>query len=262
MNILLCRPNHFQIEYVINPWMKVGEVDPGKAMSQWEALVNLYKDLHVTVSIIDQEVGLPDMVFAADQGISLGNQWLLANFRYSQRQGESTIYAKYLEDLGKEVCRLPEGLYFEGGGEAVWYGDTLLLGNGFRSSVQATDFIGNTFGKEVLSLDLIDEQFYHLDTCLFVLNRETIFYYPPAFTENSRKVLVGRVKNLIELSEQEVMSFAANSVVIEDNVIHQKGSETFAEAITKLGYHSRPVDVSEFLKAGGGIHCLTAFVNP
>ena len=96
-----------------------------------------------------------------------------------------------------------------------------------------------------------------MDTALFVLNNETVFYYPDAFSEKSRNVLKKNVPNLIPIEKKEAFNFAANSLVTDHHVVLQKGNLGVLGMLGRLGYTGVETDVSEFMKAGGGIHCLT-----
>ena len=68
--ILICPPDHFAIEYEINPWMnvRVGS-DAGRARQQWTALRNALEGLGVSVDLIEPVRGLPDLVFTANAGL-------------------------------------------------------------------------------------------------------------------------------------------------------------------------------------------------
>lgn len=254
----MCRPSHYDIEYVINPWMKGSKVDKAQAILQWNLLVNTYKQLGVEVDIIEQKQGLPDMVFAADEGIAFGtSDILLSNFRYKERRGESDVYNAWYKEHGYLVHTLPQGLYFEGNGELQKWRDMMFIGTGFRTSVEASVKVGQILSKKVLAIELIDDRFYHLDTCLFALNDDVVLYYPKAMSGNSISNLKKIVPNLIEISEPEALRFATNSIAVGQSVIIQDGNDSVTEVLKTLGYRVIEVDVSEFMKAGGGIHCLT-----
>lgn len=257
----MCRPLYFQVNYQINPWMKPGSVNTENALNQWSKLVETYKKLRVNVNILDQEKGLPDMVFAADQGISVGNKILVSNFRHKERRGESAFYKKWYKKNNINTSELPKEIYFEGEGIAVKFENNLFVGTGFRTDSQAVNYLKAILKENVIELNLVDERFYHLDICLFVLDNKYAFYYPPAFSKKSVKVIKSVVKNLIELKKDDLLSFAANSVSVGKNVIIQSGSKHFAGMISKLGYTPIMLNVSEFIKAGGGIHCLTQTLN-
>ena len=256
--VLMCRPIHFRVDYRINPWMEIGSVDQEKAQKQWTKLVEQYKSLGLEVEIIDQDERYPDMVFATDQGVVFDKDTiLLSRFRYEERRGESELYAKWYEDNGYSLKRLPEGVYFEGGGEMQEWRDKILVGTGFRTDKKTAAIVGNILNKEVVILELIDERFYHLDTCLTVLNDEVVFYYPEAFSQEARSTLKDLVPELIEYKESDVMGFAANSMVVDSTVVMQTGNKRLAELVKKYGFKTKEVDLGEFIKAGGGARCLT-----
>jgi N-dimethylarginine dimethylaminohydrolase len=256
--ILMCPPDYFRVDYVINPWMKIGSVDQKKAEDQWKNLINEYRKLNLKIEFIKPSKDCPDMVFAADQAITIDRKKiLLSRFRYQERAKENMIYADWFKKNKYTIIELPAGLFFEGGGELQRWRDYVLISTGFRTNQQAALAVGKILNKKVISLKLIDKHFYHLDTCLFALNKDTVFYYPPAFSETSRSILQKTIPNLIEFNTDEINNFSANSVVVDSTVIMQTGNNKMAKQLGKLGYRTIKINVGEFVKAGGGIHCLT-----
>jgi len=254
--VLLCEPSHFSVDYVINPWMKIGSINKTKATSQWKNLANTLTKLAIKIEIIKPAKGLPDMVFAADQALIKYKNLVLSNFHYPQRRREIKKYLPWFKKQNFKIYKLPKKCFFEGSGECVWYGDLLFVGTGFRNSTGVCKFLSVYLNVETKCLELINPKFYHLDTCLFPLNDTTAFYYPLAFSQKSQRVLKKLVKNLIPLADDEANNFAANSLVTDHRVIMQKGNKNFAVKLKDLGYKTVEVDVSEFMKSGGGIHCL------
>lgn len=253
--VLMCKPSHFDVEYIINPHMKPYTVDRKKALRQWQGLVSALKSLDITVEVIEQQKGVPDMVFATDQGIVKGNKVLLANFRYNQRKKETPHYRAWFREHGYKIRSLNGAFSFEGG-DALFFEDMLFVGTGYRASVSSCEELATKLDIDVFPLRLIDPAFYHLDMCFFPLDNETAFYYPPAFSSNSVHLLKRLVKNLYPLTKEEVEGYAANSFVTENNVVIQTGNPSFKAVLSRLGKEVVEVDVSEFKKAGGGIHCL------
>jgi N-dimethylarginine dimethylaminohydrolase len=257
-SVLMCKPLYFdQLDYVINPWMTPGKINERRTMQEWNKLVQTYKEQGITVAVIDQKKGSPDMVFATDQGIVSGKKVLLSRFWTDERKKESAHYEKWFQDNGYTITYLPEGIYFEGNGDSYFWRDLLFIGIGYRADNKTCKAVSKLLDVEVIPLEIIDPKFYHLDVGFFPLNNETIFYYPPAFSEKSRGVLKKLVPNLIEFSKEEAYRFCANSVVTDHHVIHQKNNQSFTDKLQELGYSSIEVDASEFMKSGGGIHCLT-----
>ena len=258
--VLMCSPDYFEVKYQINPWMKIGETNSSLAYQQWQNLVEKYRQDGIIVETVKQVKNQPDMVFTADQGLIIPSTKtiLLSNFKYPQRQGETKFFAEFFKKNGFKLEVLPEKLKFEGGGETLHFKDNqYFIGQGFRNSEHTFEYINKKFNLEFIPLELINEKFYHLDTCFFILNKDTCFYYPPAFSQKSQNLIKQKIPNTISLSEDEVMGFSANSVVSNKTVFTQINNPTFSEKLRKMKYKVVEVDVSEFIKAGGGIHCLT-----
>lgn len=253
--VLLCRPTYFVVDYIINPHMQPHSVDQTKAMKQWQALVAALESLKIAVDVIEQEPDVPDMVFATDQGIVQDGTILFANFRFNQRKKESHYYREWFRDHGFGLRSLSNVFPFEGG-DTLFFGDMLFVGTGFRASVASCEELSKKLDKDVIPLRLVDPAYYHLDTCFFPLNDDIAFYYPPAFSENSKNLLKKLVPNLHEFSEEEAAGFAANSFVSGDTVLIETGVSTFKQKLEDLGKKVVELDMSEFNKSGGGIHCL------
>jgi len=253
--VLLCPPDYFQVRYQINPWMRPGSVDQAKAKEQWLTLLNLFRSLGIKAETVKPQFNLPDMVFSADQALIKGKKAILANFRFRQRRKEGKIYRQWLENNGFRIFNLPIFFYFEGG-DALEADNKIILGYGFRTRPQVASLINNLLKVPVVTLKLVNPRFYHLDTCLFIVNQKTAFYYPPAFDKNSKTKLACLFTNLLPLPKNEASVLAANSLITDHQAIVPKKSPFLTKNLKKFGYHVHQLDISQFLKAGGGIHCL------
>lgn len=254
--VLLCRPTYFTVDYVINPHMQPYSVDENLAMKQWEELVSTLESLDIKVDVIEQHEDVPDMVFATDQGIVRDGAILLANFLYPQRQKERIYYRDWFRENGFRLRALSNIFPFEGG-DTLFFGDMLFVGTGFRASVNSCEELAQKLEIDVMPLRLVDPFFYHLDTAFLPIDDKTAFYYPPAFSRNSQNLLKRLIPNLLELSEDDVRAFGANSFVSGSHIITSEGtSQKFHDDLKKVGMNVHLVDISEFKKAGGGIHCL------
>ncbi len=259
--VLMCRPDFFSVEYVINPWMIPGSVDRTKALEQWHALVEIYRSLSIKVEHIAQLQHLPDMVFSADQAIILHATALMSNFKYRERRGERPAYQDWFAQHNFTIQHLPQDHYFEGTGECLIWNNRIFIGVGFRTKNESCALIASTLNMEVIPLELVNPQFYHLDTCFFPLNNKVAFYYPEAFSPESREQLQKHIPHLIPFSNDEAYGFCANSIATDHHVVLQKGNQSFKARLEKMKYKVVEADVSEFIKAGGGIHCLTNVVE-
>lgn len=262
MKVLMCSPDYYDVTYSINPWMdpEMG-VDKSLSRKQWKDLKNLIGDfLDLQVEVIAQEQGLPDMVFSADQGLIYNKTFIQCNFQYPQRRKEATIYARWFEQRGHEIVSLPQRHKFEGGDFLSW-GDKILAGYGFRTSKFSHKEISRITGREVISLELIDPFLYHLDMTLFTEDDENLIYYPGAFSFESRRVIEKRAKDTLKASRKDAFNFALNALVYKKRIITHHGINGLLPQLISKGFRVVQTDISEFKKAGGGVHCLTHYFD-
>jgi N-dimethylarginine dimethylaminohydrolase len=254
---LMCPPEYFGVEYAINPWMHPDEpVDTGRAMRQWERLRATFTELGHTVRTIAPAPGLPDMVFAANGACVVDGKVLGARFRYPQRAAEGPAYLRWFTEQGYPVVRQPRAVN-EGEGDLVFAGRAILAGHGFRSDPAAGDELAEIFGLPVIGLRLVDPRFYHLDTALVVLDSDTAAYYPAAFDDAGRAALASSFAELIEAKDEDAEVLGLNAISDGRRVVLPQQASGLASQLAAAGFEPVPVDLSEFLKAGGGPKCCT-----
>lgn len=255
---LMCRPTFFEVTYAINPWMDPNvPVDLDLAMRQWEGLRDTYRALGHTVSFIEPVVGLPDMVFAANGALVVDGKVLAASFLAAERQPEGPAYTRWLADADMFGEFGSTSTVNEGEGDFLDLDTVILAGTGFRTSRAAHGEAQEFFGKPVISLQLVDPRYYHLDTAIAILGDHDIAYYPGAFSAGSNAVLRRMFPEAITVSEAEAGTFSMNSVSDGRNVVVPVESVEFAAALRVRGYEPVPVELSEFKKSGGGPKCCT-----
>lgn len=256
--ILMCPPLYYGIEYEINPWMNLSrQSDFLLAQEQWRGLYQLLRNrLDMNVSLIEARRGLPDMVFTANAGLVWENKFIISNFRYNVRQCEAGHFENWFVSNNYEICHLPEGNFFEGEGDLLSCGDLLFAGYPSRSSLISHQSVAEIIQRQILSLKLTNDWFYHLDTCFCPLNAHTAIYYPGAFDANAIKVLENRIDTLIPVTEEEARGFVCNAIVAENNVIINAGSPKIRGQLESLGFSVFEIPLTEFIKAGGSAKCL------
>lgn len=255
----MCRPTFYTIAYEINPWMHLArQADHRQAVAQWEQLYRtLTKTLRVRVSLMPPQPRVPDLVFTANAGLVVGRTLIRSNFRHPQRQREEPTIERYFRRTGYRIIRLPRRFAFEGEGDALWLGQTLVLGFRFRSDAQVHAQLSRLLKARVLPVELTDRRFYHLDTCFCPLDDQTVLWFPKAFDRYGRKVIEGLATNCVAVSERDAVRFACNAIVIGRAIVMQAGvSSALRRTLTKRGLTVYLVDLAEFLKAGGSAKCL------
>jgi len=264
---LMCRPEHFTVNYSINPWMEPTKpTDTAKAVEQWQKLHDLYLELGHEVELIEPLAGYPDMVYTANGGFVIDGRAYVPEFYFEQRKGEAPAFADWFRANGFDTV-MPEQVN-EGEGDFLLVGDVILAGTGFRSVGDSHLEVGEVFGREVVTLNLVDPRFYHLDTALTVLDpvqgvenggpeRANVAYLPAAFDEASQKILAERFPDAIIVSDEDGAVFGLNSASDGYNVIISPRAKGFEKQLRERGYNPITVDLSELLLGGGGIKCCT-----
>jgi N-dimethylarginine dimethylaminohydrolase len=254
---LMCPPTYFEVRYSINPWMDPDRpVDRDRALAQWQWLVDAFLDRGHKVDLIDPVPGLPDMVFAANAATMVDGRVLVARFRNRERAPETPAYLEWFRTHGYGTARVAT-MVNEGEGDHRVTRDRILAGRGFRTEPRAHAEASRYLGRPVVGLELVDPRFYHLDTALAVLDEETgeIMYYPGAFSAASQALLAELYPDAIVASEAEAAGFGLNAVSDGRNVLLPAVAAGLAARLRERGFHPVGLDLSELLKAGGGIKC-------
>jgi N-dimethylarginine dimethylaminohydrolase len=213
--ILMCSPDYFGIEYEINPWMsKQRGSSPERATAQWRKLYETLVGLGATIELMTPQPGLPDLVFTANAGLMFHNRFFSSRFRHEVRARETPRFDAWFAERGFTVETLPEGMFFEGAGDALFCGQSLFTGYRIRSDVQGCQYLGRALGRQVLPLELVNPYFYHLDTCFCPLAPGEALYYPEAFDAYGRRVLEAHVPKLLPAGEADAHRFGCNAVVV------------------------------------------------
>jgi lysine-ketoglutarate reductase/saccharopine dehydrogenase-like protein (TIGR00300 family) len=262
----MCPPDHYDVDYVINPWMEgnIHKSSRDRAVEQWQKLYNVLKERAV-VDLVPPQKGWPDMVFTANAGLLLGDTVVLSRFLHKERQGEEPYFKEWFEEHGYNVYELPKDLPFEGAGDALLdrEGRWLWAGYGFRSELDSHPYLAKWLDIEVLSLRLTDERFYHLDTCFCPLAHGYLLYYPAAFDSYSNRLIEMRVapEKRIAIAEADAVNFACNAVNIDRVVVMNKVSDALKVQLADKSFQVVETPLNEFLKAGGAAKCLTLRVT-
>jgi N-dimethylarginine dimethylaminohydrolase len=267
--VLMTTPEHFEVAYVINPHMEghAGAVDRQEALRQWTALRETYAALGFEVQVMEGRPGLPDMVFCANQtlpypGVAGGRGGVvLGRMHASPRRAEVPHVAAFFRDLGYATKSLPGHVRaFEGMGDALRHPGRALLwgGYGFRTDPSAYEALTAMLGVPVLALHLEDPDFYHLDTCLCILDETTALIYPGAFDADGLGLLRRLFPRLLEAPEDEARRRLACNAHSPDgrHVMIQRGNAHTCRILNESGFTPLEIETGEFLKAGGSVFCM------
>lgn len=265
-NFLLIWNKHFQVNYDINPWMHCQQhnVNISEAETQFSNLINT---IHISggfsVPIDVEDVLIPDIVFTANAGIVNDKRVLLSNFFYPERQRETPHVKEIFQTLGYSVEEIDKSsIPFEGAGDCLLDTNRSIawMGFGFRTSLHAKSYIEKFYGDDIIvrPLRLINQNFYHLDTCFCPLSDGRLLYYPGAFDKYSNYIIkVWFQDKAIAVELKEASDFVCNAIEINKTIIINRMSKRLKSILTHFGYNIIETPLTEFIKSGGSAKCLT-----
>ncbi|WP_370463312.1 dimethylargininase [Micromonospora sp. WMMC415] len=258
---LMCSPEHFAVEYAINPWMDVTTaVDAELAVKQWDRLRETLVGLGHEVHQLTPEPGLPDMVFAANGTFVVDGTVYGAQFKHEQRAAEAAAHRAFYEAQGWRF--IAPTVTNEGEGDFAYlpeaHGGLILAGYGFRTDPAAHAEAQEALGRPVVSLRLVDPRFYHLDVALASIDDTNIVYYPGAFSVASQKVLAQLFPDAVVADDEDALAFGLNLVSDGRNVVLNSEATRLAGKLKAAGYQPVPVELAELKKGGGSVKCCIA----
>ncbi|GIF25003.1 amidinotransferase [Paractinoplanes tereljensis] len=257
----MCPPEHFTVEYAINPWMDITvPVDAALAVKQWDLLRNTLVDLGHTVHVLEPVAGLPDMVYAANGAFSVDGTVYGARFRYPQRADEAGAHRAFYT-RSAWTYKTPEHVN-EGEGDFTYlpgaHGGVILAGYGFRTEPAAHAEAQEMLGRPVVSLRLVDPAYYHLDTALAALDDHNVTYYPDAFSPASQRVLAQLFPDAVLADRVDAEAFGLNLVSDGRHVILNTEATAMGAKVRAAGYHPVHVELTELKRGGGSVKCAVA----
>jgi N-dimethylarginine dimethylaminohydrolase len=258
----MCAPDHFGVDYVINPWMEgnQGHADRVLAWQQWANLKHALEAL-AELTFIPQQNGFPDQVFTANAGFVLDGRVVVSRFKAKERQGEEPLFHDWFKVNDFKIEPWPQDVFFEGAGDALLDRgqDIIWAGHGFRSDKPAAALLEKMFGRRTIALKLVDPRFYHLDTCLCPLEGGVLLYFPGAFEEASQKIIAENVplEKRLAVDAADAEKFCCNAVDLNRQVFMNGASEDLQNRLRAHGFTPVITPLSEFMKAGGAAKCLT-----
>ena len=272
-SMIMSSPLYFDVAYAINPHMldpsgNLNKIDKDLARSEWQALKDKFEFLGFPVRLLEGTPDLPDFVFCANTFFAWDDGKkkcaILSNMLSEKRRPEVLLAEEWLKQQGLEILIIPPQYNFEAMGDLIWNleSNSLYLGHGFRTDAATVSFLQKLLPYPITALELVDQHFYHLDTCFFTLNKECAAYVPDAFSLPSQQIIKDHFPVAIEISRHEALECFAGNAFCPDgkNVIMHPGAVELRTRLDSLGFQTHELDTSEFMKSGGSVFCLKNFI--
>jgi N-dimethylarginine dimethylaminohydrolase len=259
---LMCPPEWYGVDYVHNPWMagNVHRSSRDLAFAQWKGFHNVLRSV-ADVRLLHPEPGSPDMVFLGHGALVHHGVAAVSSFHHPQRRAESTYLRRWLSSQGFLLWETPRETAFEGEGDIVFNdaGTVLWAAHGVRTCKAAHRHIADAWHVPVNSLHLIDPRFYHLDTCFTPLHGGYLLYYPGAFDAASLAAInqAYPANRRIAVSEIDATRMACCALNLGRSVFTGEITSELAKRLFDAGFDVVQLELSEFIKGGGGAKSLT-----
>lgn len=284
-HVLMSGADYFDDGYAINPYMDDAvPIDIAIAKEEHAAIAAALEKAGVRITSVQAPEGCQDGVYTANWALCKDDVAVMSSLP-GPRKSEEPYAEQILRDLQKKIVHVPDGLRFSGQGDALPCGNDLFVGSYYRTDVQVHDFLRDTLGYNVISLQTIpkrawhgfgptvtnsasgwpDSFFYDIDLALSILRapedgkKGLIVWCPAAFTKKSRQILRdydGVEKIEVDYSEA-INGFACNLVSTGETVVMSANAPLLKNALQQHGYTALTPQISELAKGGGYIRCTT-----
>jgi N-dimethylarginine dimethylaminohydrolase len=262
---LMCPPEWYAVDNIINPWMHTGRADKAHhlsrdlAFAQWKGMYNVLRSV-ADVRLLHPEPGCPDMVFLGHGALIHHGVAAVSSFGPAQRRAESSYLRRWLVSQGFLLWETPRETPFEGEGDVVFndQGNSLWAAHGVRTCRAAHRHIADAWHVPITSLHLADPRFYHLDTCFTPLHGGYLLYYPGAFDAASLAAIEQRYpeSRRIAVSEADATHMACCALNLGHSIFTGEISRELATQLFDTGFDVVQLELSEFIKGGGGVKSL------
>ncbi len=280
--VLMSDALHFRADQAINPYYYDTTVDQTQAVGEHQTIAHLLQQAGIEVVSVPSPSDSQDGVYTANWALVRGDTAILA--RLPAVRASEEIYAeRVLQQLGKRVVRVPDGLKFSGQGDALACGNYLFAGSTYRSDPRAQVFAAQLLDYELVQLQTVpqlakdgqgvinavsgwpDSFFYDIDLALSIIKpplddqRGLIAYCPEAFTKPSQTKLdqLKHIDKIVVSLDEAQRAFAMNLVSTGDSVVMAAHAPNFRAALEARGLTVYCPEIHELAKGGGYIRCTT-----
>ncbi|MCP5039855.1 MAG: hypothetical protein GY944_02420 [bacterium] len=276
-------------------WGTRRKVNRELAIQQWHRLKATLEEIDIRVIVVPPDEEQPGLVYPANAGCQsdvdhpdpIGAKVFMLSNLLPTRAGEKVHYKELLEGLGFLTSEIDEQYRFEGEADFFPAGDVYLLTYGtleeqrfvpsfgfppwkrvygFRTDERVADLLDSRVSpRPILKIGLVLEAHYHGDTalCAFGPGRRELLVYRDAIERGDMIRLEEQFEDpLIELSTEDAQRYAANSFTYERDgdcflIMPDGVSDRLIAQVRERNVTPITVDVSEFLKKGGGsVKCM------
>ncbi|MGH2510608.1 MAG: dimethylarginine dimethylaminohydrolase family protein [Ktedonobacteraceae bacterium] len=246
-----------------------GYLDLDLMQAQHSALARAYLDNNVAVHYVEgSRLDKPNAYFCRDLMLMTPEGAIIARPASLARAGEERYLAETLGCLGVPILMTVHGAGTFEGADVSWVNkDLCFLAEGLRTNREGANQVEHIL-REIGTKNVVRVQLpygeLHLDCVLNFLDRDLAVIWPHRTPYIVWRTLRDHGFRLIEIEDEESAEChqSLNFVALEPGkILMPKGDRRLRLRYEKAGVTCIEVDLSELIKGGGGIHCMTAFLK-
>jgi N-dimethylarginine dimethylaminohydrolase len=238
------------------------------AMRQFDLLLNTYMLNGIEVMKVEQvERPTPNLMFMRDLFVMTRNGAILGRPASDVRAGEEVIVNRFLASHNIPVLLSVTGNgVFEGPDVVYFDTHSVFLGTGIRTNDEGARQVSVALEAQGLEVVHVQTTFGcgHLDGVMSIVGHRKAILYPTRVSYKVYETLRSRGYSIMCLTDSnEAEKFMPiNMVALEpDRVIITQQSDHTRKLLEENGISAIPLDLSELMKAGGAMHCLTGVIQ-
>ena len=234
--------------------------DRDLALRQHGEMVSAYNDAGVTCHFLPEDPTTVMQVYARDSSFMTPYGAVICQMANPRRRGEYAAALRFYLENGIPVYDMVSAGSFEGGDFNIIRPGVALVGyTDQRSEGVAARQVADWFTAEGWEIRFapIDPFYVHIDLMVCMLNEHCAAVCLETTGEELVAWLRGLDIEIIPATFEETMSLGCNVVALgNDKVLSTEAAKDLNGKMRAAGFHVYDPDMTQFTRAGGGVHCM------
>jgi N-dimethylarginine dimethylaminohydrolase len=247
----------------------LGPIDLKTAQEQHDSLVRFYRERSIQVTLLPDESGrYPNLMFCRDLFAMTPQGAILSRPASAVRAGEERIVAEALLRMGVPILLSVYGdATFEGADLLIVNSHLAFVGEGIRTNHRGAELVADfvrSMGIDEVHVIQLNYGCGHLDGVLSIVDDDLAIVYPTQLSYLAWRILRDHGFTLLELPDdaEARAGMALNVVTLKRrHVLMPAGNPQTRRLLEQHGVTCDEIDVSELMRGGGAVHCLTGVIG-
>jgi arginine deiminase len=247
-------------------WSELPDIP--RAIGQFDKLCEVYLKYNIDViELRTKSRPTPNLMFMRDLFVMTPTGAILARPASDVRAGEEVIVQQFLAENRIPVLLSVSGNGIFEGPDLIFFDESsAFIGTGIRTNEEGARQVEFTLQSQGINVSMIQTTYGcgHLDGVLSIVGHKKAVLFPKRVSYKAYQTLRHHGYSIIPLPDPKEGDdrMAINMVALEPNLVLIPAQTPKMQMVLKEhGISTIEVDVSELMKAGGAMHCLTGIVQ-